>query len=621
MLGTAPVYSIADEQRVRAEAAAWSHFAAAQDDSEFCTAWLTLLAARVERARGALLLVSDDEGGPFSVAAVWPDPRRDLQYLGGVAQRALGERTGVVQSADGGEPGPDGAAQIGYPVEVAGRLVAAVVFDVGPGPLASLQAALRQIHWSAAWLVDRFRQRVVREREADLDRVGLLNDLMATALQYRQLRPSALAVANELAGRLHCDRVSVGFEDRAEVTPVVMSHTATFDRRSDLVRAIGAAMNEVLDLGVPLVLPPPSGDELGAIAHAEAAHTLEAKAMLSVPLVVEAQTIGVITLERRSGAPFDDREQRIMRSLGMLLGPVWALQHARELPWWTRARDKWHSALQGVLGPSHPGLKLIGGALAVALALTAVIPIEYRVSARTVIEGSTQLAAVAPFEGFIAAADVRAGDTVRAGQTMARLDDRDLQLERQRWTAERDQLERKYQVALAQADRGAMGVIAAQVGQAEAQLALAQERLTRAAIVAPFDGIVVSGDLSQNIGSPVEQGKVLFEVAPLEGYRVILQVDDRDIAHLASGQRGQLVLSGLPDQRLPFAVSTVTPVATQVDGRNVFRVEARMEGAAPRLRPGMEGIGKVSIEDRSILWVWTHTFVDWLRLSLWNWMP
>jgi multidrug efflux pump subunit AcrA (membrane-fusion protein) len=159
------------------------------------------------------------------------------------------------------------------------------------------------------------------------------------------------------------------------------------------------------------------------------------------------------------------------------------------------------------------------------------------------------------------------------------------------------------------------------VGQAEAQLALAQERLTRAAILAPFDGIVVSGDLSQNIGSPVEQGKVLFEVAPLEGYRVILQVDDRDIAHLAASQRGQLVLSGLPDQRLPFTVSTVTPVATQIDGRNVFRVEARIDGAAPRLRPGMEGIGKVSIEDRSLLWVWTHTFVDWLRLSLWNWMP
>ena len=145
MLGTAPVYSIADEQRARAEAAAWSQFAAAQSDGEFCAAWLALLAARVERARGALVLVSEGEGRPFAVAAVWPDPRRDLQYLGPVAQRALGERAGIVQSPSGGEPGPDGAAHVGYPIEVDGRLCAAVVLDLGPGPQGALQGALTSL--------------------------------------------------------------------------------------------------------------------------------------------------------------------------------------------------------------------------------------------------------------------------------------------------------------------------------------------------------------------------------------------------------------------------------------------------------------------------------------------
>lgn len=175
---------------------------------------------------------------------------------------------------------------------------------------------------------------------------------------------------------------------------------------------------------------------------------------------------------------------------------------------------------------------------------------------------------------------------MRAGQPMARLDDRDLRLERSRWRAERDQLERKLQVSMAQSDRGATGVLAAQINQAEAQLALAEEKLTRTTLVAPFDAVVVSGDLSQSIGTPVEQGKLLFEVAPLEGFRVVLQVDDRDIARLALGQRGELILSGLPDQALPFAVSAITPVATQIDGRNVFRVEARVDDKPPRLRPG-----------------------------------
>ena len=217
---------------------------------------------------------------------------------------------------------------------------------------------------------------------------------------------------------------------------------------------------------------------------------------------------------------------------------------------------------------------------------------------------------------------VRAGDTVKKGQTLARIDDRDLKLERARWSADREQQSRRLQVAMASADRGAMGVLAAQINQSEAQLSLAEEKLARATLVAPFDGLVVSGDLSQLIGTPVEQGKLLFEVAPLEGFRVVLQVDDRDIARLALGQHGTLVLSSLPDQGLPFTVRSITPVATQHDGRNVFRVEAAIEGAyAARLRPGMEGIGKVTVGERRLIWIWTHGFFDWLRLALWNWMP
>jgi multidrug efflux pump subunit AcrA (membrane-fusion protein) len=276
-----------------------------------------------------------------------------------------------------------------------------------------------------------------------------------------------------------------------------------------------------------------------------------------------------------------------------------------------------------VAGPRHPGWKLVAVLAAAVVATLCLVQVEYRVSARTVIEGATQLASVAPFEGYIAESAVRAGDTVRRGQLMARLDDRDLQLERGRWGSEREQLQRRLQVAMAQADRGAMVVLAAQVAQAEAQLGLAEDKLARARLLAPFDGVVVSGDLSRLIGTPVEQGKLLFEVAPLEGYRVVLQVDDRDIARVAVGQGGELVLSGLPDKVLPFTLTTVMPVSMPQDGRNVFRVEASVHPGpgAERLRPGMEGVGKVSVGERSLAWIWTHGFVDWLRVALWNWMP
>jgi multidrug resistance efflux pump len=204
---------------------------------------------------------------------------------------------------------------------------------------------------------------------------------------------------------------------------------------------------------------------------------------------------------------------------------------------------------------------------------------------------------------------------------MARLDDRDLKLEHARWRSELAQAQSRYQVAMAQGDRATMGIVAAQVEQAQAQLDLVDGKLARSRLIAPFEGVVVSGDLSQLIGTPVNEGKTLFEVAPLEGYRVVLQVEDRDIARVAPGQSGELLLSSLPGQAWRFKVSSVTSVASQHDGRNVFRVEAQVAGVSPRLRPGMEGVGKITVGERSLLWIWTHNLFDWLRLTLWTWLP
>ena len=622
MSSSAPVYSIAEEQRARAESAAWTRFTSPANGSEYYAAWLTLLAARVQRARAALLLLAGDDGVSFSVSAVWPDPQRDLTHLGPTAQRALTERRGVVTGADGNAPSPGLGAHVAYPIELDGQLHGAVVLEVAASSPAELQWVLRELHWGIAWLLDNFRDQARRRDQAEAQRMELLNTLLAAALQHRKLQPAALAVANELATRLHCDRVSIGFEQMGQVRPLVISHTATFDSRSDLVRALGGAMDEAFDLGIAIVHPAEAETELRALAHAEAARDLKVEAMLSAPLVDAGQPLGVLTLERNEGPPFSADELRLTRAVGVVLGPAWALHRLNSRSLVQRLREGLRSARLAMFGPRYPGLKLMASTTLVLVAALFLVHIDHRVSARTTIEGATQLAAVAPFDGFVAQALVRAGDSVRQGQVLARLDDRDLVLETARWRSERDQLLHRYQVAFAAADRGSMGVLAAQVNQVEAQLALANDKLSRVVLTAPYDGVVVTGDLSQLIGAPVEQGKLLFEVAPLEGYRVVLRVDDRDVGRLATGQRGELVLASLPGRPMPFTVRSITPVSAQQDGQNVFRVEARLDvDDLSRLRPGMEGVGKVVVGRANLLWVWTRGFVDWLRLALWNWMP
>jgi multidrug efflux pump subunit AcrA (membrane-fusion protein) len=196
-----------------------------------------------------------------------------------------------------------------------------------------------------------------------------------------------------------------------------------------------------------------------------------------------------------------------------------------------------------------------------------------------------------------------------------------LRVEQARWASEREQYDKKLREAMANRELASIQIIGAQFRQADAQYALATQRIVKAKISAPFDGIVVSGDLSQLIGSPVEQGKKLFEIAPLTSFRVILQVDEREVRHIEAGQGGNLIISGIAGDPMPFSVVKVTPVATAQDGRNFFRVEARLQRAPPQLRPGMEGVGKISVGERRLWWVLTHSFTDWLRLQLWTWMP
>jgi multidrug efflux pump subunit AcrA (membrane-fusion protein) len=233
-----------------------------------------------------------------------------------------------------------------------------------------------------------------------------------------------------------------------------------------------------------------------------------------------------------------------------------------------------------------------------------------------------QRAVTAPFQGYVREAIVRAGDTVKRGQVLARLDDRDLRVERTRLLAQRDQLGQQYRDAMSRQERAQVRIASAQISQAEAQLAMVEEQLARTEVMAPFDGVVVSGDLSQALGAPIERGQVMWDVAPLDAYRVVLQIDERDIADLKVGQKGELVLSSMPGLRHPLSVTKITPVSTPKEGRNVFRVEAQLAGRGDvRLRPGMEGVAKVEIDERRLAAIWTRRLTDWLALKTWSWLP
>ena len=140
----------------------------------------------------------------------------------------------------------------------------------------------------------------------------------------------------------------------------------------------------------------------------------------------------------------------------------------------------------------------------------------------------------------------------------------------------------------------------------------------RTKITAPFGGLLVKGDLSQSIGAPVERGQVLFEIVPDNTFRVNLEVDERDIGFIAAGQSGALILNGLPHKRFTFAVEKITPVSTASNGKNSFRVEGKLKNSSTRLRPGMHGYGKIYIARKNLVWIWSRSILDHIKIWLWS---
>ncbi|QEL26220.1 HlyD family efflux transporter periplasmic adaptor subunit [Bosea sp. F3-2] len=615
------VYATESDELAREEAVNWSRFSSAKDSSEFCASWLAILCLQLERVRTAFLVLGPDDKGAYTPAAVWPNQAKNLQYLAPVAERVLKERRGIVVSEDQSLPDLRKAAVIGYPIEVSGVLHGAVILDIAASPGAALQSALRRVHWASAWLVDRFRQQNLVVREAQLGRTVQAMDVLALAIQERTLNAAALAVCNELAARLDCQRASIGFLKRGSIDVAVISNTATFDPRMNLVRFINEAMDEVLDLESTVVYPPVHDADAATIAHAELASSFNDTDICSVPLLDDGVLVGVMMLERSNGMPFDSQTVELGSTLGRLLGPVFALKQENELGLPRRVARLLSRAGAIAFGPRHLGLKvMLVAAFAVGAALGLVKDV-YRVPAKTVVEGLVQRAVVAPFEGHIAESRVRAGDLVKMGEVLCRLDDREIRLELTKFSSEREQLVRKQRQALAGQDRGALVVLAAQIAQAEAQMALVNDKLQRATLTAPIDGVVVSGDLSQLLGTPTEQGKLLFQIAPMDAYRIMLEVDERDVALVRLGQKGELTVTGLPDDRYGFTVQQVTPVAKAQDGRNFFRVEAKLDAASERIRPGMEGVGKIATVESRLIWIYTRGLVDWVRALFWKFMP
>jgi RND family efflux transporter MFP subunit len=581
--------------------------------------WLVAQCDQLPEARGGLVLLV--AGGELTPAALWPNAA-GAQPLLELSARAATGAAGLITALPAPAEGSDDPNYgIAWPVLQGDVVLAVAALAVRSLDDAALQPIMRKLQWGAAGLQLLLAQGVSQRERERVETLETSIDLLSAVLAEGRFDGAAISLVTGLATRLNADRVSLGLIENGKIKVEHISHSSQFGENMNLVRMIEAAMDEAVDQRLPILLPA-DAEEGGAairLAH-ERLLAQEQGSVLTLPLFIEGEAVGALMAERPLYHPFTRAELRTVESLSALA--VAALDEKREndrpLPvkLWSELRQ----AADVALKPGRTEYKLAIG-LGAALVLILVFARGTdNLSASAHLEPRQQIVLAAPFDGYVRSANVRAGDVLHQGQTIATLDDSDLQLERSKWLSQLSRFGGLFQDASAQQDRVQTNVSSSERDEAQSQLNLANSLIARSVLRAPFDGSVVSGDLSQRIGGAVTKGDVLFTVAPREGYRVDLHVKESRIADMKIGQKGTLHLSALPSKPYRFTVAKITPKTVSENGSSYFVVEGALEGGQPlaSLQPGMEGVGKIDVGNGWLLGIWTRDLMEWLRLKMWG---
>ena len=582
------------------------------DASAFAAKWLEQQCSVIGGVTHGVVVLGTPPAERYTPVAIWPPGAPPSPPLIAAAELALAEGRGVL-SRPAGE-----AVRLVVPIMIDSIARGVVGLELGSGTVAP-RSAMRQLEWGVAALRERLSAERTRDAMARATRADTTLDSLAAALEQERFLAASQAAVSELALRLECERISVGFFEKDRCVVTAISHSAGFGRKVELTQALAAAMDEAVDQRTSLIFPPSTGSGTMVVRAHERLARSSAGAVLTVPFTVRGRFAGALVAERMSGRPFDQTAVDELGAATALLGPILEAKRRNDLPIAIKLIEALKEQQLRMFGPRYAGRKLAALSIGLLLLLALVVKAPYRVTADARVEGRVQRSVVAPYDGFIRGAVARAGDVVAKDQELATLDDRDLSLERLNRVTERQQRQLAYDRALGERDRVESSISLAQIEESSAQIGLLDNLLSRSKLVAPFKGVVVSGDLSRSIGATVRRGDMLFQIAPLDEYRVVLSVDESQIADLQRGQTGHLLTTSLPSHPFALKVEQITPVAEARDGRTVFRVEAALQGSTTALRPGMEGVAKIDIEPRLVVWIWTRTLVDWLRIRLWSW--
>jgi membrane fusion protein (multidrug efflux system) len=215
-------------------------------------------------------------------------------------------------------------------------------------------------------------------------------------------------------------------------------------------------------------------------------------------------------------------------------------------------------------------------------------PVAERFEAVGSIDAGDAITVVAEIAATVESLPFREGSQIAQGSLIAQLEDDQYAAERDRTEALRAQAQTTYDRIKEVVAQGAgspqdLDDADAALKVAEANLALAQARLAKTRITAPFSGIVGARRVSP--GAYVTPGQAITELARIQELRVNFFAPERYLSRLVRGTPVKVSVTAYPGYALEGKVDVVDPVLDPAT-RNAHLV-ARVENPEGKFRPGM----------------------------------
>ncbi len=235
--------------------------------------------------------------------------------------------------------------------------------------------------------------------------------------------------------------------------------------------------------------------------------------------------------------------------------------------------------------------------------------------------------------------EVAEGQTVRAGQVLARIDPVQAASEVASISAQLSALEAELAGAAARQEEAAQVLARAQalyaqgltprseldtavasaesaraqaesalrrVAQGRAQVERARDSLAKTEITAPMAGTVTRLSVREGemvvIGVQNQPGSILMTVSDLSGINAEVKVAEADVLRLALGQGAFVTLEAAPGKELPGKVieigASALPTSGTASAAREFRVVIRLDQADASLRPGLTCDVRILAQER-----------------------